>query len=115
MSKTIKSLTAAAILAFAAPLGAAAQTSQPISFTLTNKTQHPLTALYISRVSADDWNQDIFGDTALDPGASVEVTIDDNLEACEYDVKASFDGGDDVILSGRNFCKLDGGSITLSE
>lgn len=106
---------AAALFLTAAPFGACAQTTEPVSFTLNNHTDHVLVALYISVVSTDDWEEDILGDGVLGAGDSVEVTIDDELPDCEYDLKAVFEDGDEAILGSENFCELDGGSVDVTE
>ncbi|CAN5177953.1 hypothetical protein BH10PSE2_BH10PSE2_08290 [soil metagenome] len=115
MIKMTLAALAAAVLATAAPVAAMAQTTEPVSFTLNNNTDHVLVSLYISKVSTNQWEEDIFGDGTLAAGDSVEVTIADDLPDCEYDLKASFSDGDDVIVSDENFCELDGGSIDISE
>ncbi|NBW09381.1 MAG: hypothetical protein EBR82_15290 [Caulobacteraceae bacterium] len=115
MMKFAKAALAAALLSATAPVAAVAQTTEPVSFTLNNKTHHTLVSLYISKVSTNDWEEDIFGDDVLKAGASVEVTIDDDLEDCNYDVKATFSDGDDVIVANQDFCELDGGSIDITE
>jgi ABC-type glycerol-3-phosphate transport system substrate-binding protein len=115
MMKLAKVALAAALLSAAAPVAAMAQTTEPVTFTLNNNTEHTLVSLYISKVSTNDWEEDIFGDGTLDAGDSVEVTIDDDLPDCEYDLKATFSDGDDVIVSDQDFCELDGGSIDINE
>jgi len=105
----------ATLLAAAAPAIASAQVTEPVSFTLNNNTSHDLISLYISVVSTNDWEEDIFGDGVLDAGDSIEVTIDDDLADCEYDLKAVFSDGDEVIMGSEDFCALDGGSIDVSE
>jgi ABC-type glycerol-3-phosphate transport system substrate-binding protein len=115
MMKLVKVALAAALLSAAAPVAAMAQTTEPVTFTLNNNTEHTLVSLYISKVSTNDWEEDIFGDGTLDAGDSVEVTIDDDLPDCEYDLKATFSDGDDVIVSDQDFCELDGGSIDINE
>lgn len=119
MMKFAKTALAAALLSatalVAAPVVAMAQTTEPVSFTLNNKTHHTLVSLYISKVSTNDWEEDIFGEDVLKAGASVEVTIDDDLEDCNYDVKATFSDGDEVIVANQDFCELDGGSIDITE
>ncbi|CAN5423876.1 hypothetical protein BH10PSE1_BH10PSE1_08290 [soil metagenome] len=106
---------AAALLLVGAPMAASAQTTEPVSFTLNNQTDHVLVALYISVVSTNDWEEDIFGDGVLGAGESVEVTIADDLPDCEYDLKAVFEDGDEAILGSENFCELDGGSVDVTE
>ena len=73
-----------------------------------------MTALHLSVPSSNSWEEDILGEQ-VDGGESVEVTIDDNLEDCEYDIRADFDDGTHIDVRGVNFCELEGETITISE
>lgn len=115
MIKLMKVALAAALLSTAAPVVAMAQTTEPVTFTLNNQTEHVLIALYISKVSTNNWEEDIFGADVLGSGDSMEITIDDNLPDCEYDLKAVFEDGDEAILDAENFCELDGGEVNVTE
>ena len=115
MIKLIKVALAAVLLSAAAPVAAMAQTTEPVTFTLNNQTEHVLTALYISKVSTDDWEEDILGSDVLGAGDSMEVTIDDDLPDCKYDLKAVFEDGDEAIMGAENFCELDGGEVDIAE
>lgn len=106
---------AAAAMLLVAPVAASAQVTEPVSFTLNNETDNVLVALYISVVSTNNWEEDIFGSDVLGAGESVEVTIADDLADCEYDLKATFDDGSELALGSVDFCELDGGSIDVSE
>ena len=114
MKRIIIGTTAvAAALAFA--LGVSAQTTEPVSFTLSNDTAQTLVALHISHSGTDQWEEDILGVDMVDAGESVDVTIDDDLTACEYDVRADFSDGDTLDVRGVNFCELDGETLSISE
>lgn len=104
-----------ALLAGAAPFAASAQVTEPVTFTLNNESEHDLISLYISVVSTDEWEEDIFGDGVLESGDSVQVTIDDDLEDCEYDLKAEFSDGTELIVGSEDFCELDGGEVTVHD
>lgn len=106
---------AAALMLTVAPVAASAQVTEPVSFTLNNNTEHDLISLYISVPSTNEWEEDIFGDGVLEAGESVEVSIDDGLDGCEYDLKAEFSDGTEVVLGSEDFCELDGGSIDVDE
>lgn len=114
MIKFTMAAAAAAMLA-CAPVAASAQVTEPVSFTLNNNTDHVLVSLYISVPSTNEWEEDIFGDGVLGAGESVEVTIDDNLADCEYDLKATFSDDTEVVLGSEDFCELDGGSVDVNE
>ncbi len=112
MKRILTAAVVAASLAFAA--GASAQTTEPVNFTIENETDNTMTALHLSTPSSNSWEEDILGET-VDGGESVQVTIDDNLEDCEYDIRADFDDGTHIDVRGVNFCELDGETISISE
>lgn len=108
-----KNLFAAAVLGLAliAP-GAVAQTAS-VSFELTNRTGYTLTHIYISLPSNDSWEEDILGDQVVENGETVEITVDDGLEACEYDLRYDFSDGDSLIEESVDLCAIDGESYTV--
>lgn len=63
---------AAAAMLLVAPVAASAQVTEPVSFTLNNETDNVLVALYISVVSTNNWEEDIFGQDVLGSGESVK-------------------------------------------
>jgi len=109
---TIGATVAAAVLAFA--LGASAQTTEPVNFTIENATDATMTSLHLSLPSSNSWEEDILGEEVAG-GESVDVTIDDNLSDCEYDIRADFDDGTHIDVRGVDFCSLEGETITISE
>ncbi len=106
---------AAAVMLLAVASAASAQVTEPVTFTLHNESEHDLISLYISVPSTDEWEEDVFGDGVLEAGDSVDVTIDDDLEDCEYDMKAEFSDGSELIVGSANFCELDGGDVTVHD
>ncbi|MFA4893084.1 hypothetical protein [Brevundimonas sp.] len=106
----VAALAASALLAPAA----LAQTDS-IDFTLTNNTEHVLTALFISLPSTDEWEEDIFGADVLGAGESMDISIDDGLPECVYDIRADFSDGDSVQVAEVNFCELDGEELAINE
>lgn len=108
-------LSAAVLLAAASfALGAAAQT-ESVSFTLENATDSVLTELHISHTGTNSWEEDILGVDVLGSGESVNVSIDDGLSDCEYDVRADFDDGSHIEVGSVDFCELDGETLTITE
>lgn len=103
----------AAVLSFT--VGAAAAQTESLSFTLENHTGATMIALHISDVGVNNWEEDILDVDVVLPGDSVEVTIDDGLDGCEYDVRADFSDGDSIDLRDVDFCQLDGETLTISE
>ncbi len=89
--------------------------SEPINFTLTNDTEYTLTHLYISLPSTNDWEDDIFGADVLEPGDTFNISIDDGLPECVYDIRADFEDGDSIQIGSVDFCELDGSDLVVSE
>ena len=110
----IRNLVAALVASALLAPAAMAQT-ESIDFTLTNNTEHVLTALFISLPSTDEWEEDIFGADVLGSGDSMDISIDDGLPECVYDIRADFSDGDSVQVAEVNFCELDGEELTISE
>ena len=108
-----KLFTSAAIAAAALFAASTASAGEAISFTLNNSTEHHLTHLYISVPETNSWEEDILGADVVDPGEAVEVTIDDGLDGCEYDLRADFSDGESVMVGSENLCEAS--SITVSE
>jgi len=104
-------LAALAVSAMLAP-AAMAQT-ESVDFTLTNSTRHTLMALYLSLPSSSDWEEDILGNDVLAPRESMDISIDDGLDECVYDIRADFDDGDSVEVRRVDFCELDGEEPTI--
>jgi len=111
----MKILLSAALCAALLVASPAAARSDAITFDLKNATRFHLTNLYISAPSTNDWEEDILGDEVANPGETVEVTIDDDLEGCKYDLRADFSDGDSVQIAGVDLCEADGDTITISE
>lgn len=113
---TIKFLSAAAALAFTFVASSASAQTGPLDFTLNNGTSEVVVQLFISVPSTNDWEEDILGDQVVGSGDSVQVTIDDGLEDCEYDIKVVFDDETpDLIVMGVDFCAINGESLDLSD
>jgi hypothetical protein len=71
---------------------------------IVNDTHHALLRLYGSNVGADDWQEDVLGSGTLDAGERITVNFDDGSEYCNFDLKAVFDDGDEVIRRRFNVC-----------
>lgn len=106
-------LFAAAALSAALIAPTASAQTDSIDFTLTNNTEHVLTHLYISLPSTNDWEEDIFGAQVLGSGETIEISIDDGLDECVYDIRADFSDGDSIQIGSVDFCELDGSELTV--
>ena len=82
------------------------QETEPVVFTLTNGTDYVITEFYATAPSSGNWEEDILGVDVLAPGESVEITIDDSREDCQYDFLAVFE--DDTELEHESVAVCDG-------
>lgn len=85
---------------------------EAVTFTLENGTNEPIFEFYASPPSTDDWEEDILGEEVLMPGDTVNITIDDGREDCEYDFLAVFEDGTE--LEHENVSVCDGESYTYT-
>ena len=70
---------------------AAAASADPVTFTLVNGAEDDLMEFYASPPGVQSWEEDILGEDILEPGDSVEITIADGREDCDYDFLAVFE------------------------
>ncbi len=98
-------LTLAAVAALAVPAAAAAQNGA-VSFTVHNNSDATIDSILYGQSSSDEWSDNIL-DYQAEPGDSVEVTIDDNLEDCMYDFYYTFDDGSDYVER-VDMCEING-------
>ena len=84
-------LTVAAIAVLTVPAAASAQTGA-VSFSIHNNSENTIDAILYGQSSSDEWSDNIL-DFQVEPGMTVEITVDDELEDCMYDFAYSFDDG----------------------
>lgn len=106
---------AAAAPAAGAPAAAEAAGVAEVKFNLKNATSFTLTHLYMSPAASNDWDNDILGEQVVAAGETAEVSIDDGVESCMYDLRADFDDGDAIDVRGVNVCEIEGTTVTVSE
>ena len=86
------------------------QDTDAVTFTLTNGTGYTIMEFYAAPPSSGDWESDILGVDVLEPGESVEITIDDSREDCDYDFLAVFE--DESELEHNEISVCDGEEYT---
>jgi hypothetical protein len=111
----IQRLFAAAALSAMLLAPAASAQNDSIDFTLTNNTERTLLSLYISLPSTNSWEEDIFGADVLSPGDTFNISINDELPECVYDIKAVFTDSTEIDIRQVDFCELDGAELTVDE
>lgn len=97
------------------PAAAEAAGVAEVKFNLKNATSFTLTHLYLSPAASNDWDNDILGEQVVAAGDTAEVSIDDGVESCMYDLRADFEDGDAIDVRGVNVCEIEGKTITVSE
>ncbi len=90
---------------------AQAEETQDVEFKLINNTNRTLTHFYISPTASDEWGPDILLDEVIPSREYGTVTIEDGLDTCYYDLRATFGPGDgvgsgDVYQTNVNVCEL---------
>lgn len=101
----------AAVTLAAAP--ALAQTTEPVNFTLVNNTSNTLVTLQIGESTNPMWGEDILGVDMLAGGESADVTINDDLTDCAYDVRATFDNGAVIDVRQVDMCSINGETVNV--
>ncbi len=98
-------LTVAAIAALAIPAAASAQ-SGAVSFSIHNNSSATIDSILYGQSSSDEWSDNIL-DYQVEPGNTVEITVDDGLEDCMYDFYYTFDDGSDYVER-VDMCQING-------
>lgn len=111
MSKS--KIFAASALALAMLAGPAL--AEDLVFQLKNGTNSVLTRFHTSPVGVDKWEDDVFGEQVLNPGETIEITIADGRDVCNYDMRFEFaeDSDLDTTTDTQNLCEL--GEYTIHE
>ena len=105
--KMLVALSAMSILlALALPVYSADQ-----DFTLVNATGVTIDELYLSPVSAKDWQEDVLGVEVLEDGEEVQVNFSRDEEACAWDIMIKDTEGTEVTWKNIDLCEHT--SITL--
>ena len=104
MNKAIASVLAgAAMVAFAA--GAA--NAEDLEFELINDTDYDIVEFQVSATAERTWSSNLMPrGYVLPAGNSIDVEIEDGRRHCEYDIKAVFDDGDEVVEFDVDVCDL---------
>src|SRR5438132_11179513 len=71
-------------------------------FILHNQTGVEIHEVYVSPVSADDWQEDVLGKGTLPDGESVKITFNDREKHVHWDLKIVDGKGNRIKLPGSN-------------
>ncbi|MBV9046094.1 MAG: hypothetical protein JO294_13285 [Alphaproteobacteria bacterium] len=105
-------LSAVAVAAAgAALLIASPAVAEDLHFQVHNNTNQTITELYVSKVSTNSWEENILSGE-VEPGADLNVSIEDGESVCHYDIKVVFENAQKVY-NNQNLCELDGGAYNV--
>ncbi|PDT80087.1 hypothetical protein [Sinorhizobium sp. BJ1] len=92
-----------------------AASAEDLTFTLKHDTGATLVRFHTSPVGVEEWEDDVFGSQVLEPGETIELTIADGRDVCEYDMRFEFDENSNLetTVDKQDLCKL--GSYTIHE
>jgi hypothetical protein len=82
--------------------------AEDLVFQLKNGTGSVLTRFHTSPVGVDQWEDDVFGEQVLNPGETIEITIGDGRDVCNYDMRFEFSEESDLdtTTDTQNLCEL---------
>lgn len=88
------------------PSLALADTNYDRRVIVTNESSFDVKEFYASRVSTDDWEENIVEDKPLKSGDTGRFDFNDGSGACLFDFKIVFEDGDIGTASSINVCKI---------
>ncbi|MEH6719142.1 MAG: hypothetical protein V7704_09700 [Aurantimonas endophytica] len=93
---------------------AGAAKAEDLVIVLKNATGSVLNSFHTSPVGVEEWEDDVFGDQVLEPGESMELTIADGRDVCDYDMRFEFQGDElETTTDSQDLCEL--GEYTITE
>lgn len=102
MRRSAATALVTAVLALAPGLALAANQD----FTLVNNSGREVDSVFVSKVSSNNWEEDVMGRDTLSAGESVDISFDKGEHACRWDLKVVYHGGGQDSWSGVNLCNV---------
>src|ERR1044071_6175289 len=109
VSKTKAIIALGAIVIFVTATAFARAGKQ--DFVLHNETGVEIHEVYVSPVTADDWEEDVLGKATLPEGDSVKITFDDRDKRSHWDLKVVDGKGNSIEWHDLNL--VDISEVTL--
>ncbi len=75
-------------------------------FTLVNNTGQPISELYVSPASSNDWQEDVLGVDVLGDGENLHITFNNGDRATHWDLKAVLANGASLVYSDFNLKQI---------
>jgi hypothetical protein len=91
---------------FLVTLGPDIAVAQDRRVRIINATSITMNSFYASNVNRKTWEEDILGNSVLQPGQSVMVNINDGSGACMFDFRAVMIDGRKIESYGMNVCQI---------
>ena len=95
----------AAGVAAASLLTATLAWAAPQDFDIHNKTGQAIITLQVAPSGEEEWGEDILGVDVLADDESAEVTFDRDAEACLFDIRVTYQDGDEGDWRQINLCE----------
>jgi hypothetical protein len=106
MNKNLLRIALAATLAVPTTfLFASASLADTRDFKFNNRTGGTITRLYVASSRVRDWGRDLLRRDVIEPGDSVNVSINEGSD-CLHDLRAQFRDGTVVEVSQLNLCEI---------
>lgn len=80
--------------------------AQDMAFSLTNNSDATMVELKVGESSNENWDEDILDGESIGPGETADISVEDDLEDCEYDLQAVYDDGDTEEVFNVDLCEL---------
>jgi len=105
MKKTLTMVAVAAAL-LVPSLALASNDGKNRKVMIENISSQTLRELYASPVTSKTWEEDLLGQRTLTAGSSINATIDNGTNECNYDLKAVMANGREHIKRGVDVCRV---------
>ncbi|WP_309629545.1 hypothetical protein [Brevundimonas sp.] len=80
--------------------------AQDMAFSITNNSEATMVSLKVGESSNENWDEDILDGESIGPGETASISVEDELEDCEYDLQAVYDDGDTEEVFNVDLCEL---------
>jgi len=76
------------------------------NFSFTNQSGQTITTLQVSPTGEASWGDDILGRDTLANGETTEIQFERGDDRCFWDVRATAEGGGELVMMNQNLCEL---------
>lgn len=76
------------------------------NFTFVNQAGVTVTTLQVSPTGESHWGDDILGRDVLANGESTQIVFERGDDRCFWDLRATGEGGGEMVMMNQNLCEL---------